>query len=78
MRRPGDPERAEHAYLAPAQPEPAEDFVLASCEQGTNPAQARSHPEGPHLEIRARRSPATKYPIRYVLCHAGIVPQENY
>jgi hypothetical protein len=69
MGRTSDAERAEHAHLAPAQPELAEDLLLAACEEGTNPAQARSHPKGLHLEIRARRSPAPKDPIRYVFCH---------
>ena len=78
MRRPSDAEGAEHADLAPAQTEPAEDLFLAACEQGTNPAQARGHPKGVHLEVRARRSPATKDPIRDVFSHAGIVPHENY
>jgi len=78
MGRPSDAEGAEHADLAPAQTEPAEDLFLAACEQGTDPAQARGHPQGVHLEVRPRSSPAIKNPIRDVFSHAGIVPQENY
>jgi len=78
MGRSGDAERAEHAHLTAAQSEPAEHLVLSTCEQGTDPAQARGHPQGVHLEVRPRSSPAIKNPIRDVFSHAGIVPQENY
>ena len=78
MGRTSDAERAEHAHLAPAQPKPAKDLVLAACEEGTDPAQSRGDTQGVQLEVRARRSPTIKDPIRDVFSHAGIVPQENY
>ena len=71
MGRSGDAERTEHAHLTPAQPEPAEDLLLATREQGPDPAQARGHPKGLHLEIRTCRSPAAKHAIRNVFSHAS-------
>ena len=70
MRGSCDAQRAEHAHLAPAQPEAAEDLLLAACEQGTNAAETRGHPKWIHLEIRARRSPATEHAIGDVFSHA--------
>ena len=74
---PRDAQGTQRPNFSSTEAESAEDRLLPSREQGSDPAQATGHLERCHVELGAGSGPTAQNLIGQVVCHGRMVAQIN-